>query len=485
MSRKEILIVFSLCATVLFFACSEENDLTFDRVHQKVKQETAANSFDKAFVSKEQAIGLAESFFGQQTNETTLRSANRQRSIASIETLQDQNHPVMYVLNYEEGGFAIISATRSYYPVLAYSDENSFILSEDMGGVSVWLDETKEAIKVSDKLDEKAKATIRTMWTIYEGAEGWATSNVTLRRYDPLMAAAFATRSNQLYLQYGPLGWYGVYSLEEAEYYFTPMDYATLCQTATSYGSPPEYTIIVLKPNYTMQTIGPLLSTKWHQGNPFNSQIPLSVDAGCATIALSQIMKFHRKPALVTSPSNHHYNWDNMPDSGAPSGSSTPYLIHHVAKAIHSIPLPPFGTLALPLDVELAIRYTFGYSVSRSAHNSGFVWTEVFSNKNPVMMLGFTGGMTGHYWVCDGARANQNITTFFIEFINPNNYTYYSSSSGWNPSNPGVSVNGTGPTEYNMNWGWGGSCNGWFINNDVNSGLGNFQYSRENYYIRK
>ena len=38
-----------------------------------------------------------------------------------------------------------------------------------------------------------------------------------------------------------------------------------------------------------------------------------------------------------------------------------------------------------------------------------------------------------------------------------------------------------------MNWGWGGSADGWYLGDDVNTtnGMGNYSASRENLYITK
>lgn len=36
-----------------------------------------------------------------------------------------------------------------------------------------------------------------------------------------------------------------------------------------------------------------------------------------------------------------------------------------------------------------------------------------------------------------------------------------------------------------MNWGWGGKHDGWFAFNDVNSGEGDYEHSRLDFYISK
>ncbi|MDE5677484.1 Spi family protease inhibitor [Phocaeicola sp.] len=48
--------------------------------------------------------------------------------IKDINTITDnQSNPLMYIINYENnGGYVIVSATKKYYPILAYSDTGTF-----------------------------------------------------------------------------------------------------------------------------------------------------------------------------------------------------------------------------------------------------------------------------------------------------------------------------------------------------------------------
>ena len=58
-------------------------------------------------------------------------------------------------------------------------------------------------------------------------------------------------------------------------------------------------------------------------------------------------------------------------------------------------------------------------------------------------------------------------------------------TTDWNTmDSPGV-LGGIGYLYFHMNWGWGGNHDGWFAFNNVNSGNGNYQYARQNFYITK
>ncbi len=138
--------VIPLLAVFMLFSCSDE--LPKDGIHPKFEQEVAVSLDNETFVSSEQAIEIAETLLNRESGAKTKALTN-----ASVETVRNNsnNNPAMYVVNDPEGGFVIVSATKDYYPVLAYSDENSFDLEgvSEMG-VSVWLEETKEAIRVSE-----------------------------------------------------------------------------------------------------------------------------------------------------------------------------------------------------------------------------------------------------------------------------------------------------------------------------------------------
>ncbi len=75
-----------------------------------------------------------------------------------------------------------------------------------------------------------------------------------------------------------------------------------------------------------------LLLTRWNQGTPYNKYLPeingKKVVAGCVSVAMAQLMKYHRHPAtgtgtaayiwkdsLLSTSFNRPYNWANMPDS--------------------------------------------------------------------------------------------------------------------------------------------------------------------------
>lgn len=165
-------IVTLLSTMTLLFACNEIDNLDLGNEIAK-KQEVSTQVDEETFVSLDKALEVADLFFSKLTggNISTKSALRTQKDSTSIETLSESGSPLMYIINYPDGGFVIMGSTKNYYPVLAYSDKNSFETTSEMNGVSEWLEETKEAIKTSDALNDTIKFAMQNLWKSYEIAD--------------------------------------------------------------------------------------------------------------------------------------------------------------------------------------------------------------------------------------------------------------------------------------------------------------------------
>lgn len=62
-----------------------------------------------------------------------------------LEMKQDSEIPQLYIINFKEGGFIIISADKRIEPILAYSESSNFPLNDFSNmpfGLSFWLNST-------------------------------------------------------------------------------------------------------------------------------------------------------------------------------------------------------------------------------------------------------------------------------------------------------------------------------------------------------
>ncbi len=210
---------------------------------------------------------------------------------------------------------------------------------------------------------------------------------------------------------------------------------------------------------------GPLLSTSWHQGSPYNDSCPMGDGGrcvvGCVATAAAQILKYWNWPRCGTGSYSYtwngdqscggnvggetlsatfsdEYDWQNMPDScdsGCASGDSAALaeLCYEVGVAFQM----DYGACgsgawtAMALTVfPVFFRYSsFIDKENRSNHMASqwfsIIQTEINSGR-PMQYR-----IHGHSIVCDGWRY------------------------------------GTGQSEYHLNYGWGGPHTAWFTIDNI------------------
>jgi len=131
------------------FSCDKNAKFSeFDKTQNKFAQREV-----KFIVSPEDAMRVAGMFdmSGNGNVSSGLRNSKSAgttngRTAKELLTVKNaKNESAMYIVNYSDNkGFIIISATKKYYPVLAYFDKGNFTITDNMPyGVSMWMDETK------------------------------------------------------------------------------------------------------------------------------------------------------------------------------------------------------------------------------------------------------------------------------------------------------------------------------------------------------
>lgn len=171
---------------------------------------------------------------------------------------------------------------------------------------------------------------------------------------------------------------------------------------------------------------GPYITTKWNQFAPYNWLTPAgSYDGhcptGCGPTAAAQVLNYFKWPA---SSYYRQYDWANMKDS---YGAYT----HAEGMAVAT----------LMRDMGELMNASYGSSSTSAYSNSykkipGYKYTNLTSlaevktniKKTPLIISISGGGMGGHAVVLDGLDSN-----------------------GY----------------YHVNWGWGGSCDGYYDVNDM------------------
>lgn len=430
----------------------------------------SGKTFDKKMfepsVSVEDARNVAELF--------TIKSIPKTRvgkSVKEIITIKGEaNRPSMYIINYDnEQGFLLVSATKNFQPILAYAERGSFNTNNNMpNGISQWLGDVKNVIEEQDKMPVDSVFQYRVMW----------------EEYIPAMEDKVYTRSNiaefESYIADCCREWrkegYGYVPFAGARNYLPENMYEQFRAVAEQmtyieydYN---QHAYLRWKQKGYEDKVGNILPTIWTQQSGFNTSLPQIngqyPPAGCATIAMAQVMKYNECPTS--------FNWNAMPNSSATAATAA--FIRDVADAIGA-DYALDGTSASLSDVRNALVSKYSYSATAQIvnHSAGRAIGNL-RNRQPVIMQGFTDdGKIGHAWVACG-------------FHDINHYTEYELLTMPEEFNPGDTfvflVSDSYKTDFDnriyfyMNWGWGGSYDGMYLDTNLfmNRTDGSFSWNR-------
>ncbi len=223
----------------------------------------------------------------------------------------------------------------------------------------------------------------------------------------------------------------------------------------------------ITKTGLSSKAVEPLLTSLWDQGYPFNCMCPTGTGGqaitGCVATGYAQLLYYWRFPLhgsgyhcydhpvygeLCADFENTWYRWDEMCDD--PQTTNTPIgeLMYHVGVAVEmNYGVNASGAYGYPEQIEPYFNISTDYDSVRRDYYTDPEWRnmilEQLDQAYPVPYIGFTSNMSvGHFWVCDGYQD----TTYF-----------------------------------HMNWGWGGSANGYFTLDNL-QGFNTFQYIGINFY---
>ena len=434
-------------ALLLLSSCSAQDDVGL--IGSLDSSAIAIAESDK--VSADDILAVASKF--RNTENTRTRSNDYTTSI-----LFDNNgNASIYVVNFNDNeGFILISATKRYCPVLAYSDKGHFdITSIAESGIEVWKEETMEAISVSNTLPDDSIAKYRNLWKQYSNTSDNPqtkkhSKSVRPKFSDPDMNAA------QVILQDSVCSWiakgYEIFSIADDEhielvkgaiYPLYEDEWESLC-------------IGVKKQFSKNESIPNFLETEWHQEGGFCQSYPTingeKAPAGCGPVAAGQIMYYYKYPT--------RFNWDNM-HTALGTKTTSDFLLEIAKSADATYSTNGTGT---SIDKICNVFKSWGYANAYTAnHNNSIVW-ENLRNNRPIYMRGLTKGLNqGHAWVCSGAASyNGNSYSEIYTFTSRKEFTcllrydydYFSA------------------TYFYMNWGirkstGGTEGNGYYVNNNL------------------
>lgn len=451
--KKNIAALFFICFCI--FSCSKQEEMQLVLANINL-----SNQAEQNVVSKQVAVNVASLFFLDSPDGKRTRS---ERIIKSVESINDsEGQPLAYVVNYEGGGWAIVSATKKYYPILAHAEEGQFAQSplNRSEGLHNWIKEVSQAIEFSENQEPQTASAIALEWLKYEPAVATLSLPVLPGGNSP-EALLCRTRLKQLNDTYYQDGWvFSTLSSQSNNIYFNkPRSIADQC------GSPYEYTVVGIRDlSETVQT-GPLLITQWNQTYPYNVLCPNQYPAGCVAIAMAQIMNFYKYPAV--------FDWNNIPNAGATS--ATQFLIADIGRAV-GMEYGPNGSSSNIEKTENGFE-SYGYSAIQVNHDYNTVKSVILQNRAPVYMRGE--GSDGHAWVCDGVLHRLDEYEYYVEYLYNGAYDNLGETLIDLPERVTLNYN---YYRYHMNWGWGGTSDGWYYEATPTNGM-NFENKRKNIYV--
>ena len=433
---------FLIFCAIIVFGCAKEEPLAPERA----KDDARLNSKPVGYVmtmDEIRALALAAPSNyspdpGTKSESKTIKDIAPLTSfdgIAEVRTRTADASPAdgvvdrIYVVNYEnDGGFAVISADNRLSDILAYSDMGN--IPHDIAKIEV-----PGVIAFLKALPDYAERETERVAAL-------------LNDYHPYPD-----------------------SLPDADGYYR-MNYRT------EYGP------------WTDRQSGPVLTTQWDQGRPYNRLLPFCYthqsqhSTGCVATALAQIMAYHRYPTTVHSDKLDRdvtLNWNSI--LSAPmltTGNSTSADIEAVSALMEVIGnkvntiYTCSGSPAYSSDVPRAL-FDMGYTCDNlnyllpsntlQDYDTRKVCEKVISF--PVYISGSDPSEDmGHAWVIDGDRYKSrpylevwDVYDIDMNLVRTESRTMYSEMEY---------------SEVHCNWGWGSKFDGFFASGVFDVGVSSF-----------
>lgn len=442
-ARTYLLSVF-----LFLFACQQEDFGGMKNGSISVlKSMNADSSFVDLVLAKKVALKSVE----HSSRSTSL-------SIGDVFTVNDGSGiPALYVINQEnDQGFVIVSATKNYHPILAWSDKGYFNPDLSSEAVAFYVSCFCYDVNCLRYAPFDSICQYRQEWYNYEK--------------NKVMPVGVSSRSIpadvQYYMENSVIQWqnegYEVEPIANNGFNLPTSVYENALYMAEMYMREDymETSFILKKEEVTTMSVPKLLITEWGQNPPYNDEIinyyGRFYPVGCVAVALAQIMKYHEKP--------QNYNWDAMPpiaDYFSYNYVDVSELMFDIGRGVN-MNYKESGSEAYAVDAVDYLR-SIGYNNTvLVSHNANSVKSQLM-NGHPVYMRGGRyndmNELSGHAWVCDGYVENNGRTAYYLMALDPYTLNYCSRELMYE--------NEWRNESFHMNWGYDGEANGWFRDTNI------------------
>lgn len=453
--------------TLAFWACTAE-DPTICLSTQTAQINSAPVIYTIDTVSS--TVDLAKKIALEFPRQEKTRS-KADKEIKEILTINgNDGNPAMYVVNYQnDAGFIITSATQDYTPVLAFSDNGYFDVNNTEGNpVDVWIEQEKTNIEAVQAAADSIKYKFRAQWLPYVLMPAdLSQETLTKGSYEDVRDFILENSKEWVSQGYQPIA-LGAFKGQHYSYYISESLCNTIVREAEQlgtyeYGGVNSTSFVLLKQSDQVTNVDPLTTSKWNQTVGFNTYIPNNYPVGCVGVAVGQIMKYWKYPS--------QFNWSQITDGASDATAS---FLYQVAKACNT-KFGENGSESYDSDAASALR-SYGYSNAKIVDHDVKNARLNIPARRPIYMRGSRlddGNYIGHAWVCDGIKNTVSGYDIVLKVLQ--------SKTSFYTSNYGVVYNEAYPSTYlHMNWGYSGSYNAFY--NDNNIALSNgrdYKYYRQ------
>lgn len=216
--------------------------------------------------------------------------------------------------------------------------------------------------------------------------------------------------------------------------------------------------------------IEPLVQTQWNQGDPFNLLCPTDTwtgntsVTGCVATAMAQVINYHIQhdngpAALVTDIPSYTTSSHSLSVSGFAAGSPIPnkdLLLNIYDDGASDAQREAVAQLMVYCGVSVRMDYTSGGSGA-------------FSGDVPIALINYFGfDPTARQILRENYSYNEWMNAIYAELAAGRPVYYSGSSSGGGHAFVADGYDGDGL--FHINWGWGGSSDGYFMLSVLNPG---------------
>lgn len=436
-------------------------------------------------IQEDMAADIARQYLAEIPGADSRAAANR--VIESVNAICDSSGQAeQYVVNFtNDGGFVVLSASKDYFPVIAFSETGRYDMT--LGNTLYSNELLREHLPImqhSAGLEQDVKREIASQWTSLTAKKERVSLQVESRAYEDYGRPQAYYDSLQKWSRAQNVEMFRwVDYIQTQEYQnMSDQEKGQIIAKLHEYGNGNELfgfnSVIVLREEVKRGESVIYMKTEWNQQGNFNTLVPNDYPLGCTTIAAGQIMRFHEYPSDIP--------WLKMDNTYGNDYSAS--FLYDLALDL-KVEFKKDGSSGDVKDVVTAFR-NYGYSADLRDHDKSN-YSSYISAGLPVFMSGIKSGIfstKGHAWVCDGKDWGDSYLSIRIMSLDYSDYQYGIANQMYECWSK-YELTGLNAMRYHMNWGWGGPNNGFYLDSNikvtVNGEERNYSKSRKDIIITR